>query len=380
MFSLQRYPLTALLTCVLFCAAHAALADKVVKVYILAGQSNMQGKGLAAHLDTYQDDPLIKPWYGKIKEAGQWTVRDDVFITYPSKGEEGQYGPLTVGYGTKGADSIGPEFGFGHAIGESSSEPVLIIKTAWGGKSIYKPFRPPSAMPTEAELEQLVAESQIRYDETVAANKVKKEKGEKVRAPKPAPTVDELKQAFGSSYRLMVEHIREELDTFETKFPQLKGYKPEIAGFVWHQGFNDLVRKDYRPTKYADYANWLGILIKDLRNDLNEPGMPVVIGELSTNGIQGRGDFQAAQAAVAKKPEFIGNVIFVPTAEYYDTVAQEYYKKKYWKGTNEQKALWKSVASDRPYHYLGAGKTYFLKGVAFAEAIQEVAGQASGSE
>ena len=60
---------------------------------------------------------------------------------------------------------------------------------------------------------------------------------------------------------------------------------------------------------------------------------------------------------------------FVPTAEYYDTKAHELYKKNYWKGTEEQKAQWRAVGNDRPYHYLGSGKTYYLKGKAFAEAM-----------
>ena len=42
--------------------------------------------------------------------------RDDVWITYPSKAQGAKHGALTVGYGTKGEDSIGPEFGFGHAV------------------------------------------------------------------------------------------------------------------------------------------------------------------------------------------------------------------------------------------------------------------------
>ena len=97
--------------------------------------------------------------------------------------------------------------------------------------------------------------------------------------------------------------------------------------------------------------------------------MPFVIGELSTGGIPNRGDFQIAQANVAKLEEFKGTVAFVPTAEYYDTKAHELFKKGYWKGTDEQKAQWRAVGNDRPYHYLGSGKTYYLKGKAFAEAV-----------
>jgi hypothetical protein len=62
-------------------------------------------------------------------------------------------------------------------------------------------------------------------------------------------------------------------------------------------------------------------------------------------------------------------VAFVPTAEYYDTKAHELYEKNYRKGTDEQKAQWQTVGNDRPYHYLGSGKTYYLKGQAFGEAM-----------
>ena len=141
------------------------------------------------------------------------------------------------------------------------------------------------------------------------------------------------------------------------------------AGFVWHQGFNDKINRDLRERQFADYTKWLGQFINDVRRDLDAPGMPFVIGELSTGGIPSRGDFQKAQANAAKLDGFQGNVLFVPTAEYYDTKAHELFTKGYWKGTDEQKAQWRAVGNDRPYHYLGSGKTYYLKGVAFGEAI-----------
>ena len=369
----MRSPITllaAVLACLLITAD--AAADKVVKVFILAGQSNMEGKGLPTHLDTHKNDPLIKPWYGTVKDGEAWTVRDDVFITYPSKAGGAKHGPLTVGYGTKGEDSIGPEFGFGHAVGEAYDQPVLIIKTAWGGKSVYQPFRPPSALPTDAQLKQTIAEMQAKYDATIEANKIKEKEGKKFRKPKPVPTFDELKASFGAYYLKMVEHVKEELADFENKFPQLKGHKPELAGFVWHQGFNDIIRSDYRETKYADYTRWTATLIKDLRKDLNAPGLPAVIGELSTGGVDGRGDFQQAQANIAKQPGLKGSAAFVPTAEYEDKVAREYFNQGLWKKGPEGMAKWQTVGNDRPYHYLGSGKWYFLKGVAFGKAAIEL--------
>ena len=91
-------------------------SDSKIKVFVLTGQSNMEGKGNPIHLDTYKNDPLIKDTYDSLKNGDGWAVRDDVWITYPTKAGGAKHGPLTAGYGTKGEDSIGPEFGFGHTV------------------------------------------------------------------------------------------------------------------------------------------------------------------------------------------------------------------------------------------------------------------------
>ena len=364
----MKNQLVALFILSLLIALPASLEAETVKVFILSGQSNMEGKGNPVHLDTYKDDPLIKPSYASLKNGDGWRQRDDVFITYPSKSSGAKHGPLTVGYGTKGKDSIGPEFGFGHAVGDAIDEPVLLIKVAWGGRSIHKPFRPPGALPTDAELKQMAAEAKDKFEAQMKNYEAKKKAGKRARKPRPAPTFDDLKVQFGDSYRKLIAHTKEELATFEKKFPPLKGYKAEIAGFIWHQGFNDKIRREYRATKYADYTKWLAQFIRDVRKDVGAPNMPFIIGELSTGGIPARGDFQIAQANTAKLPEFKGSVVFVPTAEYYDTAAHELFQKGFWKGTDEQKAQWRAVGNDRPYHYLGSGKTYYLKGRAFGDA------------
>jgi len=354
---------------------NAVASEKVVKVYILAGQSNMEGKGSPQHLDTYKDDPLIKPWYAKVRDGDGWAERDDVMITCPTRHYGGAaHGPLTIGYGSKPnqPDTIGPELGFGIAVGEATDAPVLIIKTAWGGKSIYQNFRPPSAMPSDAEFEQMHAKAEKKYASALAAHQEKLEQNKNSKAPKPVQTLDKIKESYGAFYRKMIAHVQEELATVESKFPELAGYKPELAGMVWHQGYNDMVRGDLRETKYVDYTKWLAMLIKDVRKDLNAPNLNVVIGELGTGGVEQRGDFQAAQAAVAELPEFKDSVVFVQTAQYIDPVAAAYYKKKYPRGTDEQKALYKTVGSDRPFHYYGSGKTYFLKGVAFGQAMMKL--------
>ncbi|MFM1561455.1 MAG: sialate O-acetylesterase [Roseibacillus sp.] len=326
----------------------ALAADAPVKVFLLVGQSNMEGKGNPAHLDTYQNDPAIKSTYAGLKDGEGWKVRDDVWITYPSKNGGARHGALTVGYGTKGEDSIGPEFGFGHTVGNAMEEPVVLIKIAWGGKSLAVDFRPPSAPPSEASLNSRL---------------------ERIRKKKPDATLDDVRALYGHYYREMIRHAKSELAELGVRFPKLKGRPVELAGFVWHQGFNDVINRDLKANKYVDYSKWLELFINDMRKELDAPGLPFVIGELSTGGIPNRGDFQIAQAATAKGKGFQGNVTFVPTAEYYDTKAHELYKKNYWKGTEKEKAQWRAVGNDRPYHYLGSGKTYYLKGQAFGEAI-----------
>ncbi len=52
-------------------------------------------------------------------------------------------GKLGVGFGGSGA-KIGPEYSFGLSIARRIEGPILIIKTSWGGKSLHYDFRPPS--------------------------------------------------------------------------------------------------------------------------------------------------------------------------------------------------------------------------------------------
>jgi alpha-galactosidase len=77
-------------------------------------------------------------------------VCDNAWISYLTgsgdKNGEG-FGKLTAGYGSrsdpaKDGGKIGPEFTFGLTMDAALDEPVLIIKTAWGGKSLHTDFRP----------------------------------------------------------------------------------------------------------------------------------------------------------------------------------------------------------------------------------------------
>jgi hypothetical protein len=69
----------------------------------------------------------------------RWKVRDDVWVWFNDR-----RGGLSAGFGAN-KDLFGPELQLGHVLGDAFDNQVLIIKTAWGGKSLYKEFRPPSS-------------------------------------------------------------------------------------------------------------------------------------------------------------------------------------------------------------------------------------------
>jgi len=224
----------------------------------------------------------------------------------------------------------------------------------------------------------------------------------------------------GRFYRYMVEHVKKVLADPKRVCPDYDpaaGY--EIAGFVWLQGFNDLVDGNTYPTgadgktrDYTKYGEWMADFIRDVRNDLGAPKMPFVIGVLGVGGVKandGTVAFCKAMTAPSLLPEFKGNVIAVPTAPFWaeelaaieekrgkikamaatlknkgkngpnkdgtmtDAQQKEYLKKYEAEVISpEEAAKWTRGASNAGYHYLGCAKTFALMGKAFAEANLEM--------
>ena len=363
---------------------------KPLKVFILAGQSNMQGHVSVSTFDSMADDPKTAPILKEMRNAdGTPRVCDKVWIS--SIGCAGddtteQTGKVTAGFGAS-ADEIGPEFTFGIYTETLLKEPILIIKTSWGGKSLHTDFRPPSAGPyvwSDFELARCKGHG----------DNMEKDKADKVKAT-------------GVYYRLMIEHVRKVLGDIKRVVPEYdpqQGY--ELAGFVWFQGFNDLISdwtydKGNQPGGYDMYGQLLAQFIRDLRKDLSAPKMPFVIGVMGIGGVKedkrpgSQMYFRQAQVAPASLPEFKGNVVAVQTAPYWDDelealqgrmdacwpkvdarVAAE--KNTSWE--NKMKVVaenfkpdeWKRLragASNGGYHYLGAAKIMAPIGKAFAEAM-----------
>ena len=121
---------------------HAVAADKKpLKVFILAGQSNMEGHARVETFDYIGEDPATAPLLEMMRGAdGKPTVCDGAWISYFTGHYDGSangegLGKLTAGYGargdkpTKDGGNIGPEFTFGLTMDAAFAEPVLIIKT-----------------------------------------------------------------------------------------------------------------------------------------------------------------------------------------------------------------------------------------------------------
>jgi Carbohydrate esterase, sialic acid-specific acetylesterase len=384
---------------------------KPLKVFILAGQSNMEGPANISTFDYIGDDPATAPLLKMMRGAdGKPSVCEQTWISYLTGANDKNFalsGKLTAGYGsmwgqdpTKPGDKIGPEFTFGLTMDKALDEPILIIKAAWGGKSLHTDFRPPSAGPYQMSSFQL--ENYPKQEGHGIPKNLEQWKVEKV-------------EATGHYYRLMIDHVKKTLADPKQVYPAYdpkEGY--EIAGFSWLQGFNDMVDSHVypghnKPDRFALYSELLGHFIRDVRKDLSAPKMPFVIGVMGVGGLKDESSsmtsFRQAMAAPTSLPEFQGNVIAVPTAPFWSdelgaidakraqiSQMNHFLNSKHkdhanadGKMTDEQKkeylkkyeaelispaevALWKRGASNAGYHYLGCAKTFALMGKNFAEA------------
>lgn len=392
---MKRILLTSLLV-----AAH--LHATPLQVFILAGQSNMQGHAKITTTEHIGMDPATKPLLDLMTVAdGKPKTCERVWIS--SIGCAGddtteQTGKLTAGFGAT-KEKIGPEFTFGLTMEKLTDAPILLIKTSWGGKSINTDFRPPSAGPYVFNDTQLAQFQKQGKD--LAAIKAAKEK------------------ETGVYYRLMIEHVKKVLGDLKRVVPDYnasQGY--ELAGFAWFQGWNDMVDQGTYPTRdkpggYDAYSTVMAHFIRDVRKDLNTPKLPFVIGVLGVGGPTSEygpteqrykathQNIRDAMSAPASLPEFKGNVAAIRTEQYWDRelklarAKESEAKEKAKKVAKEQKlkpaeeraltekmraesltererlVLEKGV-SNAEYHYLGSAKILGGIGKGLAEAMAEL--------
>jgi Carbohydrate esterase, sialic acid-specific acetylesterase len=400
----QRIPIMKL--CRLSLAASlffmAAISDaEPLQVFILAGQSNMQGHAQVRTFEHIGMDPATKPMLAEMQNAdGSPRVLDRVWISSIGCADSEQTGKLTTGFGaSQNGPKIGPEYTFGITIQKFVKGPILLIKTSWGGKSLNTDFRPPSAGP-------------YVFNETQLGNFQKQ--GKDITA-----ITAEKEKATGVYYRLMVEHVKSVLADIKRVVPSYdasQGY--ELAGFVWFQGWNDMVDSGTYPKRdmpggYDAYSHTMAHFIRDVRKDLKAPKLPFVIGVLGVGGPTSEygpdqqrykpthDNFRAAMAAPAELPEFKGNVARVLTEQYWDrelTAAKakeneikqkakklatdgkmkpaeerSLHEKLRSEGlTERERLILEKGISNLEFHYLGSAKILGGIGKGLAEAVAEL--------
>ena len=319
-----------------------------LKIFLLAGQSNMEGHATLPTVDFLGEDPdparaaLLK----KFKPDGKTLVtRDDVWVV--SNGAP--FDKLQPGLGARKdaatlGGKIGPEYGFGYFMGEALEEQVLLIKVAEGGTSLHQSWRPPSAGPL----------------------------------PNVKP------EEVGEMYRALVLNTHDTVRDLKKLFPaydEKAGY--EIAGLVWFQGYNDM----FDETGRKEYGKNLVMLIKDLRKEFNAPNMKVAVGVMGVNGPLNEGtinpkqkDIREGQRFVNTVEEFKGNVKAFESApllhpKVVELTAGEWLHTRDFKKdphTPEEKALLQRATSNMGFHYNGEGRFFILLGKQFADTMLDL--------
>ncbi len=214
---------------------------KKTKVFLLAGQSNMDGRAKASGLS--QEDKL------RLKKA-----QKNVMLYYNF--DEGK--PLDTTKVAKhtakkfGADYLfGPELFFGIEMSEKYPDHnIVLIKRSRGGMSLYGAWNP------DWTLEK--------------ATLIKEEKQPKL-------------------YTEFVEYATKVLSTFEKE-----GY--DLCGMLWVQGESDSGKKGGMKPREAYRAN-LTKLISRVRSDFNQPKLPFLLFQV------GHGKVVEAMQNVSKADE-----------------------------------------------------------------------------
>lgn len=298
--------------------AETQKANGKLKVFILAGQSNMVGFGtvkgdkpgtMEYHLKNDPDK------YGHLVKDGEPIVREDVYVVNLSGAKQKEAGFLDTNFGA-GEGLTGPEYGFGWVVGDYYEDPVLIIKCSWGGRSLKHNFLPPS-------IEDY---------------------------PKPEKDGDK-----GFHYAEIIRHTKEITGNLKKYVPGYKDQGFEIVGFGWHQGWNDSIDQ----SAVDVYERNLVALIKDLRKDLGVKDMPFVSANTGMRGwdlperyrakVEKHVNAQLAVGDAKKYPEFAGNVAGVETRDF--------------ARTNEQSP------SNQGFHWNRNWESYYLIGTAMGEAM-----------
>jgi len=306
---------------------------KKVKVFILMGQSNMLGFGKVgpeSKNGTLEHATKVEKLYPfLIDDNGNWTVRKDVRNVRVMVSRGGMRVFNNEWMTVKGKH-IGPEIGIGHQLGNLLDEPVLILKSCIGNRSLGWDLLPPGSE---------------RFEEggkVYAGYKDSPAFWDKGTTPKP------IRWYAGKQYDDDTANAQKVLKHLKKYYPGARGY--EIAGFFWWQGAKDCGNAAH----CEHYEQNLVRLIDQLRKDFKAPKAKFVcatLGHVKKGAGGNNGKVLEAQLAVdgksGKYKRFKGNVATV-------------YANPYCHGGSANG------------HYGGNAKTYMDVGLAMGEAMVEL--------
>ncbi|NNC87503.1 MAG: hypothetical protein HKN82_03465 [Akkermansiaceae bacterium] len=336
-----------------------------VKVYIMAGQSNMVGIGYVNGPGPGSLETIAKrenKFPNLVDGANNWTSRGDV--KYRGVVTAVGNAPLTAGQGAN-SSRLGPELGFGHVMGWFHDEPVLLLKSSQGNRSLGWDFLPPGSGQYTVS-----GTTYAGYGDSPAS-------WPEGTTPTPANWCAGLQydQCFldeADMSPLAIDNgapgtnVTDVLDNFASEYPEWADQGFEIAGFVWWQGHKDGGQAGTSAAGvYAErYEGNLVNLITSLRDyyearyPLNTvPDAPFVVASVGFDG----GNWDAgssaatifeAQMAVgdpAAHPGFAGTVASVDTTGYWRTLAES--------------------PGGQGFHYNNNAETYMLVGDAAGRAM-----------
>jgi alpha-galactosidase len=378
-----------------------AVGSGPVKVYIMAGQSNMVGYGTIAGtgpgtLETMTG--IENKFPHLVAEGGGWTTRDDVhYRGVIAATGKGPLAPDVWG------SAFGPELGFGQIMGYHHQEPVLLLKASQGNRAIGFDFLPPGSnrydwpdgntyagygdpwrlYPTGGSPEVAVWYAGKQYDDcflpeedmgvaewvdatdypqpswATRGGMIYECTTAHTSSPSTEPGTGASWQNFWEEYSIF--NAADVLDNFDTEYPEWASRGFEIAGFVWWQGHRDQYNQPYPPRYEENLEN----LIKALRSDFESryPGSgaadaPFVVSTIAFGGETydpgtAYGQIWQGQMDIddpSRHPEFEGNVTSFDALPYWRDPAD-------------------SPTSGADFHYNLNAETYLLVGDAAGRAM-----------
>lgn len=297
-----------------------------IKVFILAGQSNMVGYGnvetgatgagtigslryLAVNDASFPQYDYTSLLTNPANTASAFRTRSDVKVWWRDGGANlgGTVRKGDLGPPFKGADNnyIGPEYAFGQVLGDFyPANDILLIKCAWGGRDLAQQFRPPGAV-----------------------------------ARVPGTRV-------GPFFSAIINDARDVLGNLGTQFPEWSGQGYQIVGFGWHQGFNDRINTAFS----NEYKNNMPDFISDIRKVFNKPNLPFVIGSTGMDIGSPQAPPYPGYSAVEKAQLWVAGVSKPASVLSSDT-------RPFWRAPAQSPAT-----SGQGFHWNHNAESYFLIG------------------